>query len=366
MTRVASLRRYLALAVLAACAACTAKSPQQRFEAHESEFSRLSGWEEEHHAEALRVFLSTCPSMLRRSPATSSASGLQVPVAVWQSLCAEARHASGSNEKARRFFESRFMLYDVENDGNPEGLFTGYYEPLLHGSYKKGGRFIHPVYAKPKDFERYSRAEIDGGKLAGRGLEIAWVDDPVMLFFMHVQGSGRIRMTDGKDMLVGFAAKNGRDYVSIGKVVGDEGYLPKDKIDFFTIRKWMQANPARAVKVMQRNPSYIFFKKRDEAGPVGAAGAVLTPMRSLAVDNSYIPYGLPLFLETYLPGQPGQADTPFNRIMIAQDTGSAIKGAVRGDIFFGAGDKAEYYAGSMKNRGRYTLLVPKEIARQLR
>jgi membrane-bound lytic murein transglycosylase A len=173
-------------------------------------------------------------------------------------------------------------------------------------------------------------------------------------------------MADGSVMHVGYAGQNGHEYVSLGKIMGDEGVLPKDKINFFTIRQWLYDNPSHAIEMMTRNPSYVFFKPIDREGAVGAVGVVLTPRRSLAIDSKYIPYGLPLFLETTLPGVHGGSATSFNRLMVAQDTGGAIRGPVRGDIFFGVGEEAEYLAGYMKNRGTYNLLVPKEAADQLR
>jgi membrane-bound lytic murein transglycosylase A len=362
-------RYLLTLAALFMCASCSLKTPDH-FNARQSSFGHLAGWMEDDHRQALKVFLDSCPLMVRKAPPASPASGLHVSKDVWKSLCDDAAQSQETREAARMFFERRFTLYAVQNNGRTDGLFTGYYEPLLYGSYKKHGDFRYPIYAKPPELKGdkpyYTRAEIDGGKLAGRGLEIVWVDDPVMLFFMHIQGSGRIRLENGRDINIGFAARNNRDYVSLGKVIGDEGILPKDKIDFFSIREWMYKNPKRAMKLMQRNPSYIFFKKRAAAGAVGSVGSVLTPMRSIAIDNAYIPYGLPLFLETDLPATPARGPARFNRIMVAQDTGTAIKGPVRGDIFFGPGKNAEHYAGAMKNKGRYTLLFPKEIAYQLK
>jgi membrane-bound lytic murein transglycosylase A len=166
-------------------------------------------------------------------------------------------------------------------------------------------------------------------------------------------------------MYVGYADGNGQPYVSLGKIMGDEGYLPKDQINFFTIRQWLYQNPRDAFALMERNPSYVFFKERDTPA-VGAAGVQLAPQRSIAIDSKYIPYGLPVYMEGELPALAGKGPTPFNRLMIAQDTGGAIRGPVRADIFFGPGDEAEYFAGHMKYRGVYTLLVPREIADSLR
>ncbi len=358
-------RQVCVSALLLLCAACGDVPEAKRFSTHEKDYAHLPGWADDNHAEALDAFLTSCPLMAAREREPSSASKLGVKPALWRSLCEDGLHAKGNRAKAREFFERRFLPVEVEEGGKPQGLFTGYYVPLLHGSLKKQGDYIYPVYAPPPELATQkpyaTRAEIEGGKLKGRGLEIVWVDDPVMLFFMHVQGSGRIRLTNGKDLYLGFAGKNEQPYVSLGKVVGDEGLLPKDKIDFFTLRQWLYDHPKQAAKIMQRNTSFVFFTPREHSGPIGAAGAVLTPGRSLAVDNAYIPYGLPLFLTTELPTPPHGAPEPFNRLMIAQDTGTAIRGAVRGDIFFGSGKKAEYFAGNMKGRGSYSLLIPREL-----
>jgi len=188
----------------------------------------------------------------------------------------------------------------------------------------------------------------------------------VMRFFLQIQGSGRVKLTTGKELHVGYAGKNNQPYISLGKIMGEEGLLPKDQINFFTIRQWMYKNPDRAFALMERNPSYVFFRTVDSPGAIGAVGAVLTPARSLAVDNNYIPYGLPIYLETELPPEPQRQPMPFKRLMVAQDTGGAIKGPVRADIFFGTGDEAEYMAGYMARKGVYTLLVPNEIIRQVK
>lgn len=357
--------RYGAYVLLLALGACTAEPKKERFGAVTQDYRNLPGWENDDHAEALKTFLISCEVLAARPREATSGNRLKIPGKVWRSLCDEGAKAKGQE---RAFFERRFKPYLMQNNGKPEGLFTGYYEPLLKGSLTKQGDYIHPVYAAPPELSRqlpyYTRAQIDAGKLAGRRLEIVWVDDPVMLFFMHVQGSGVIKLTNGKLMYLNFAGKNERPYTSIGKVIGEEGLLPKGQIDFFTIREWMRKNPQRAKKVMHKNASYVFFKKRDKAGAIGSVGVPLTPQRSMAVDNAFIPYGLPLFLTTQLPSKQGD-DVPFNRLMVAQDTGTAIKGVVRGDIYFGHGGQAEFLAGAMKARGSYYLLLPRELSGQL-
>lgn len=364
------MRGFLPVVLLLWCAACTVR-PVDHFESRPLTYEQLDGWYTEKHADALRVFRNSCRALARTPRPRTSGSRITIPRKVWASLCSEADGVSGGDaQEARLFFERRFQPYRVLNNGRDKGLFTGYYEPTLFGSTRKTADYRYPLYLPPPEMRKgqsyYSHAEINGGALAGRRLELLWVDDPVMLFFMQIQGSGRVRLADGREWLVGYAGQNGHSYVSLGKIMGDEGYLPKDQVNFFTLRQWLYAHPDQALALMERNPSYVFFKKLEQEGAVGAVGTVLTPQRSLAVDPKYIPYGLPLFLETELPAaQNHAAGTAFRRILIAQDTGGAIRGPVRGDIFFGGGADAEYLAGFMKGRGVYSLLVPKEIADQM-
>lgn len=340
--------------------------PQDHFEARTLKFEDLKDWPREDHMAALEVFKNSCQILSQKSRPTTSGSDINITSILWNSLCNDA-YIVNNKLQAREFFERRFVPYRIANNGKEKGLFTGYYEPVLYGSLHKGGDFKYPLYAAPAELKNqkpyYTREEIERGKLNNRRLEIVWVDDPVMLFFMQIQGSGRVRLKNGRELRIGYADQNGHPYVSLGKIMGDEGYLPKDGINFFTIRQWLYEHPVQAIALMQRNPSYVFFKVIDKPVVVGAIGAPLTPRRSIAIDSKYIPYGLPVYMETELPGQFGA--TPFNRLMVAQDTGGAIRSPVRADIFFGAGDEAEYLAGYMKNYGVYSLLVPKEIVSQL-
>lgn len=360
---------FLIIALLLVVSGC-AGGKKDHFEARQLGFDELSGWTQEDHLSALETFKNSCPILANKSRPATSESGININSLLWGSLCADAQAAT-TDMQAREFFERRFVPYRIANNGTEQGLFTGYYEPVLYGSLHKTGDFKYPLYAAPAELKYqksqkqiyYSREEIDKGVLAKRGLEIVWVDDPVMLFFMQIQGSGRVRLQNGRELRIGYADQNGHPYVSLGKIMGDEGYLPKDMINFFTIRQWLYDHPKQAISLMQRNPSYVFFKIIDKPVVVGAIGAPLTARRSIAVDNSYIPYGLPLYMETELPGDRGAS--LFRSLMIAQDTGGAIRSPVRADIFFGAGDQAEYMAGYMKNRGVYSLLVPKEITSQM-
>ncbi len=363
-------KRIAGLLLLMACTACSIPQKGDNFGAFPVTYNDLAGWPYEQHAQALKTFTESCTILARKDKPRSDGSGLEVDSRVWQSLCEDAKwQPAGNHAAARDFFERRFTPFRVTNNGKEQGLFTGYYEPLLYGSMKKEGNFKYPLYAAPPGLKNkkpyFTHAEINRGALNGKGLEIVWVDDPVMRFFLQIQGSGRVQLANGQQLFVGYAEQNGHGYEAIGKVVADEGLLPRDQVNFFTLRQWLYDHPNRAFEIMERNPSYVFFKLRDKPA-VGAVGAMLTPMRSLAVDSRHIPYGLPLYLQVDLPALAGGQPQPFNRIMIAQDTGGAIRGPIRGDVFFGNGPQAEYYAGNMKNRGMYTLLVPREIESQLK
>ena len=284
---------------------------------------------------------------------------------------------------ARQFFENWFSAYKVSDRGNLDGLFTGYFEPLLHGSLKKTPRYSVPLYKKPGDLVTVKlgkfnaalmgqqitgrlrantlvpyakRAEIERGALSGKGLELVWVDDPVDAFFLQIQGSGLVRLPSGKILRVGYAGKNGQPYFAIGRDLVARGALTTENVSLQTIRAWLAANPAEAQAVMNKNQSYVFFRVITGAGPIGAQGVPLTAGHSLAVDRRYIPLGAPLWLDTTDPLVPG---APLRRLVIAQDTGGAIKGVVRGDFFWGAGDWARNSAGKMKQPGRFYILLPR-------
>ena len=211
-----------------------------------------------------------------------------------------------------------------------------------------------------------TRAEIDDGALAEQGLELAWVDDPVDAFFLHIQGSGRIAFEDGKTRRIAHAATNGQPYFPIGRKLVEIGAIEREEVSMPTIRAWLEATPDRAHEVMHENRSYVFFRWLEEGqaaeGPVGAQGVALTAGRSLAVDRRFVPLTAPVWLETGVPDpEPGREDRRIRRLMVAQDTGSAIRGPVRGDVYWGSGADAGAIAGRMKHQGRYWLLLPRGL-----
>jgi membrane-bound lytic murein transglycosylase A len=332
----------------------------------------LTDWNSDNLAEALPAFVLSC-NALKNAPE-------------WGPACAAAAQVRKADPMAaRQFFESTFVPWLVRNaDGSADGLVTGYYEPLLHGSRIRSRRYRYPVYSVPPDLlvidladsnpelkgirlrgrlqdkkivPYYTRAEIERGLAPVRGREILWVDDPVELFFLQVQGSGRVRLPGGETVRVGFAEHNGHPYKSIGKILVDRGELTADKASMQGIKQWATKNPGKLAPLLQENPAYVFFRELPPSplGPIGAQGVPLTPGRSIAVDAMTTPLGAPVFLCTTVP----LSSRPLNRLVIAQDTGTAIKGAVRADFFWGFGDDAGQSAGRMHQSGRMWVLFPR-------
>lgn len=366
MIRCRTLALFAVLAVsLGACA--TKPELSGRLELKKAEFSDLQGWKQDRHADALPAMRKSCEAMLKGSPDKVLAiADKQSRVSDWAEPCRVLmRQADGDHEAVRAVLEAYFEPYLAMNDGiEPEGLFTGYYEIDVPASPVRTGPYTEPVYAMPPGMTKpyYSRAEIDAGALEGKGLEIAWSSDPAAVFFMQIQGSGRLIYPDGTIQRVNYAGQNGHSYVAIGKVLVDMGLMEKGTVNAPAIMAWLRANPGRMREIMHTNPSYVFFKINDKPeGPFGAQGVALTPGRSLAVDRKLFFYGLPVWLETETVATPSVRTLPWNRLMVAQDTGGAIKGPVRGDIFFGNGPEAQELAGYMKNKGRYYVLLPRSL-----
>lgn len=332
------------------------------------EFDQLPGWDGDRHDEALESFLKSCQkfsTLPKDRPLYSG--GLGGTVGDWEKVCEEGLFTLyKGQEAAQGFFEAYFEPYAATNWGKPEGLFTGYFEAGLKGSRTKGGPYIYPLYKKPSDIEDgkayFSHKKINQGALEGKDLELLWVSDPVQRFFLHIQGSGQVELEDGSIVRVGYDGKNNHDYQSIGRHMIDKGWIDEENISAQTIKEWFYHNPERMWDVIEQNPSYVFFKElQGTGGPVGAQGVSLMPLRSLAVDKTKVPYGVPMWLDVELTGEERPEKKKFQRLVIAQDTGSAIKGAVRGDIFFGAGKQAEELAGYQNNKGRYYMLLPKNV-----
>lgn len=340
-------------------------------------FSELLLWDHDNQSPALEAFINSCPVLENRG---TKPFGTR---AQWKIICRNARNVPKENsKKARSFFERFFEPKAVQTANGSTGLITGYYEPLLRGSLKRGPAFNVPIYSPPNDLlivdlgkfklnlkgkkllgrihkgtlsPYYDRSEIENGALRGKNLEIAWLDSLVDAFFLHIQGSGRIVLKNGNMMRVGYASNNGHKYSSVGKKLILDGEISRPDMSMQAIKRWMNKNPDKALALMHKNKSFIFFKKLKGSGPIGALGVPLTPLRSVAIDKNMFPLGLPIWLETTRPD-----GIRFNHLMVAQDTGSAILGAIRADIFWGFGSNAEDLAGKMKSIGRYFLLVPKQ------
>ncbi|MBL1435751.1 MAG: MltA domain-containing protein [Rhodobacteraceae bacterium] len=316
-------------------------------------FSAISGWQQDDLAPALTAFARSCDS-IRSTPA--------IPVREWDRVCALAKAGPGP---ARAFFEQNFTPVRITTGSR--ALFTGYYEPELQGSRTQTEKFRFPLYRRPPEIQTgvawHSRAEIDNGALEGRGLELVWLDNRVDAFFVHVQGAARIRLEDHTYMRVGFAGRNWQRYRSVGRQLIRQGVLTPNQAGMQGIRAWAAANPNAAVRALQHNTSFIFFQELeipDALGPVGALQVPLAALRSVAVDDSHTPLGAPVWINM------NAGENSLNQLMVAQDTGSAVNGAQRADIFYGSGDAAGDKAGNIRYSGEMITLIPNATAARLR
>lgn len=383
------------LSVLAACGArfipeqTTGEKAAPNLRLDATSFAKLPGWKGDNQSKALPAFLRSCEKLRGLAPKSNRGSrSVQGRISDWRSICAVAALVGPGNQtEARYFFESRFTPYLVLDNAKSSGLFTGYYEPELRGAWQPNQVYRYPIYTRPKDLisvdlGKFSpewkgrhlagriagdkvvpfatRADIAKGALEGRRLELLWVDSAIDAFFLHVQGSGRVVLPDGSTVRIGYAGRNGHRYTPIGRELVAKGAIPTNKVSLQSIRAWLDANPVAGTMMMERNKSFIFFRVVKGDGPIGAQGVLLTPGRSLAVDRTFVPLGTPVWLNTTAPGK---SRKPLRRLVVAQDTGSAIKGPVRGDLFFGFGATAGIGAGHMQEKGSYYLLLPKKAAR---
>ena len=359
-------------------------------------FAELPGWAQDDHLAAFKVFLRSCERVIasgERAPSDGKAP--QRPPRALVAVCGEAKRAAGeiaTKDKARAFFEARFMPNAVVKKGQT-GLLTGYYEPLLEGSRTRTGKYQTPIYKRPPDLMNvvddtrrgalkpgalthvrktatgtepyYTRAEIEGGALKDKGLELLYFADPVEVFFMQIQGSGRVKLTDGTTMRVHYDGKNGHPYSSIGRYLTEKALFAADRMSMSALANWLRTDPERGKLVMWQNTSYVFFREiKDETGaPLGAMRVALTAERSLAIDTAYHALGTPIYVSVPTMKHVPKA-SPFKRLMVGQDVGSAIRGPERGDIYFGSGDAAGKLASSTKHPGRFFVLVPNGAPRE--
>jgi membrane-bound lytic murein transglycosylase A len=337
-------------------------------------FDALPGWSEDAQSDAWTAFQRSCAALQ--------------PQDAWRETCASAASVDGSDTAAvRGFFEQRFVPYQVVNsDGTVEGMFTGYYEPLIRGSRQPSAAYRFPIYGVPDDLlvvdlaevypelkhmrlrgrlegrrvvPYYPRADIEAGKAAVQGRELLWTDDAVELFFLQIQGSGRVQLDGGQTVRLSYADQNGYPYRSVGRLLVEQGELTLDQASMQGIKAWAARNPERLVQLLNQNASYVFFRETDASidGPAGALGVPLSAGRSLAIDPRAVPLGAPVFIATTWPN----TDTPLRRLMLAQDTGGAIKGAVRGDFYWGSGAQAGVTAGRMRQSGQMWVLLPRDF-----
>lgn len=366
-----------AVLFLCSCAGPTQQAKETTLDLKPVRFEDLPLWTQDHQAEALPAFLKSCAVIDKKDGEQSMGLATGVSYADWQKACHATTQIHDTGDTAvRAYFETYFTPYKVRSTS--EGLFTGYYEAQLHGSLTRKGPYQTPLWQRPDDmltidlgdfreslkgqkitgkidghsFVPYDeRAQVARGSLLHRAKPLVWVDDPIGAFFLEIQGSGQVSLDNGNVIRVGYDAQNGHGYTPIGRVLADRGELERP-VTMQKIRTWLATHPDRAQEVMDTNPSVVFFRKSERDGAVGAQGVTLTPGRSLAVDRSYLPLGVPLWLVT----------PQVNRLVVAQDTGGAIKGAVRGDLFMGAGPEAEAWAGRMQDAGTYYILLPKKTA----
>ena len=340
------------------------------------DWTAVAFWKDDAASEAWPAFLRSCSTLIKRT--------------AWQAVCSEATSLTAPDDATvRAFFEQRFQPYQAtQEDGSVEGLVTGYYEPLLKGDRVRTERARYPLYAAPNDLITVdltsiypelknlrlrgrlvekkivpypTRKEIESAAASGNGFSsqpIAWANDPVDLFFLQIQGSGRIELPDGSHMRVGYADQNGHPYQSIGKLLIERGELKLEQASMQGIKNWGTKNPDKLPGLLASNPSFVFFRELPNGlpGPLGSLGVPLTGERSIAVDPRFLPLGAPVFLATTQPNSP----LPLNKLVMAQDTGSAIRGGVRADYFWGFGNEAGELAGRMKQRGRMWVLLPKD------
>jgi membrane-bound lytic murein transglycosylase A len=354
-------------------------------------FASIDGWDGAGHASAFQAFLRTCDKLTSRP-------GFLVPEnfrnetydRAFKTACATATEGAdfygASDAAAKGFFEESFTPHTMRAGWSRTGKITGYYEPLMLASLEPHPDYPWPLYAAPGDqitfdlsqfreglsgtltgrlegnrlVPYYTRQDIDRGALQGKNLEILYAKDLVDVYFLQVQGSGRAQLPDGSIIGVGYAGKNGHANTLAGRTLVRDGYMEVEEVSMQSIRQWFEDNPDRIFEILHKDDSYVFFTLTGGDGPFGSPGAVLTPEHSIAVDPKFVPMGLPVFIDGEVPTINNAEETnPFTKILIAQDTGGAIKGELRADIFWGRGERAEFLAGHMNNEARFTLLLPK-------
>jgi membrane-bound lytic murein transglycosylase A len=348
-------------------------------------YQHLQGWQHNNPSQALLAFKRSCFEIMKRAPDSAIHPYYpQYSAQQWQTICKAANLLSHPNAvSSRRFFEHWFtpyhLAYRFEDSNHYQGLFTGYYLPLIHARLHPNMRFRIPIYALPVDLVKLpgrpavirqrknnrllpypNRAAIVRGEIHHKAKVLAWSDSEFDVFFAHVQGSAMVELPNKKRFMIGYAGSNGQAYTPIGRVLIDRGELSKENVSMQSIRHWLLKHPRKADELLNQNESYVFFRILNQSDPIGTENVALTSQHSLAVDNRYIPFASPIWVDTIIPNYPSGKDfASLQKLLIAQDTGGAIKGIVRGDIYWGAGKKAEFIAGQMNSLGQAWILLPR-------
>lgn len=358
-------------------------------------FEQLPGWNNAHLVESFNTFKISCKAFVRQKPEqVVGTDHIDLKAGDWRPACEEAlKHQRITESKARKFFHQWFMPVEFFDKKPVKGLFTGYYMPLLKGSYKKSKRFHVPLYETPDNLitidlglffphlknkkiigrlvdkrviPYFTRKEINAGAIKNHANVLLWVEDPIDRLFLEIQGSGIIEFKSGKRILVGYDAQNGAPYTSIAGVLIKKGVMTKDNASMQGIKNYLARHPNQRDAIINKNKSFVFFRTLNTDAALGSQGVALTPGYSMAVDRAWVPMGVPLWLSTSRPSsKKPERNIPFQRLMIAQDTGGAIKGKVRGDVYWGGGEKATAIAGHMKNEGYYWLLLPRHAVQRM-
>ena len=384
------LKKFFIFALLTVVTGCSQTDTEKRLSVRplfvETDIDSLPGWKNDKVLNAFPALQKSCRSILKKLNRRQSSKKKLKKHSSWQNVCDQITTNSFGEDSFRDFLKSKFNAYQIRYRGSDEGLFTGYYEPTLDGSLKLSREYKTPIYPKPTDLIHvnlgewkeslnnsrilgrvvgnklkpyFSRSDISKGALDREITPILWLKSEIDAFFLHIQGSGRVVLPDGEVYRLGYAGKNGRKYYPIGRYLIEIGAIPKENISMQSIKKWLRENPGKKKDVMNMNPSYVFFRKLNgKDGPIGAQGVVLTSGRSLAVDRHYSKLGAPVWLSANFEDEEGKK---LQRLMVAQDTGGAIKGPIRGDVFWGSGKIAERLAGIMKAKGSMYVFYPKSI-----
>lgn len=332
-------------------------------------YDKLPGWDKANLKKSLSAFQLSCKTFIKQKPNHAVGSQhLNIKAGDWQPACLAALEVNDiSEENARSFFEKWFHPIEFEQKKPAPGLFTGYYMPQMKGSLTRTANFTTPIYGLPKhlSLNKFTREAIDNGALKKKAPVIAWIKSPVDRLFLEIEGSGVIKLTNGKSIYLGYAGENGAPYTSIGSVLIRKGIMTRDNASKPAIKRYLETHPKIADDILHKNKSFVFFESLKEQMALGAQGMALTPGYSLAVDKRWIPLGAPLYLDTNKPEGKQEKEQHMQRLMIAQDTGGAIRGLMRGDIYWGSGKIASFLGEHMKNKGHYWLLLPKSVFNKL-